>query len=100
MQLNDAVQLVQAKFNAEGQGRADGPELKAWQDAHTQFPVMMDVATQIWADQIIRMNEQAARQYAMQQQMMAQQQAMAAAQGQTDATGGETPAPAPAMAQA
>lgn len=75
MQLNDAVQLVQAKFNSEGQGNPNGPELKAWQDAHAQFPVMMDVATQIWADQIIRMNEQAARQHAMQQQMMAQQQA-------------------------
>ena len=83
MQLNDAVQLVQAKFNSEGQGNPDGPELKAWQDAHAQFPVMMDVATQIWADQIIRMNEQAARQYAMQQQqqqMLAQQQAAVAAQ--------------------
>ncbi len=97
MQLNDAVQLVQAKFNSEGQGNPNGPELKAWQDAHAQFPVMMDVATQIWADQIIRMNEQAARQHAMQQQMMAQQQAMQGGQG-----GGalDETAPAEEMAQA
>lgn len=97
MQLNDAVQLVQAKFNSEGQGNPNGPELKAWQDAHAQFPVMMDVATQIWADQIIRMNEQAARQHAMQQQMMAQQQAMQGGQG-----GGalDETAPAEELAQA
>ena len=99
MQLNDAVQLVQAKFNAEGQDRADGPELAAWQQAHAQFPVMMDVATQIWADQIIRMNEAAARQhYEMQQQQMMQQQMQEQMQMQQQGGEGQPQGEAPAQA--
>lgn len=56
MQLQEAVQLVQAKFVAETQGKMDGPEVTAYHDAFEKFPVMMEVATYCWSDQIVQQN--------------------------------------------
>jgi len=69
MQLQEAVQLVQAKFIAETQGRSEGPELDAYQDAFERFPVIMEVATYCWADQIVQQN------YEMRKKMTEQQAA-------------------------
>ena len=68
MQLQEAVQLVQAKFVAETQGKTEGPEIEAYHDAFEKCPVMMEVATYCWADQIVQQN------YEMRKQQMAQQQ--------------------------
>lgn len=59
MQLNEAVQLIQKKFMAEAQGKTEGPELDEYQDAFDRFPVMMEVATYCWADQIVQQNYEA-----------------------------------------
>lgn len=67
MQLQEAVQLVQAKFVAETSGKMEGPEIDAYHDAFEKFPVMMEVATHCWADQIIQQN------YEMRKKMEAQQ---------------------------
>ena len=78
MQLNEAVRIVQQKFNAESEGKMDGPELEAYQDAFKRFPVVMEVATHCVADQIIQANYEARRQAAM-ARMKQQQQGGAAA---------------------
>lgn len=70
MQLNEAVQLVQKKFMAESQGQTEGPELDAYQDAFDKFPVMMEVATYCWSDQIVQQNYEA-RKKAMAEQAAA-----------------------------
>ena len=80
MQLNEAVRIVQQKFNAEAEDKTEGPELEAYQDAFKRFPVVMEIATHCVADQIIQANHQA-RHQAMLQQQAAQQQAAAAAAG-------------------
>jgi len=67
MQLQEAVQLVQAKFVAETQGKSEGPEIDAYYEAVDKFPVMIEVATYCWADQIVQQN------YEMRKQQMAQQ---------------------------
>lgn len=67
MQLNDAVQLIQRKFMAESQGKTEGPELDAYQEAFEKFPVMMEVATYCWADQIVQQNYEARRKAMAQQ---------------------------------
>lgn len=59
MQLNEAVQLIQKKFMAESQGNSEGPELDEYQEAFDKFPVMMEVATYCWADQIVQQNYEA-----------------------------------------
>lgn len=56
MQLQEAVQLVQAKFVAETQGKSEGPEIDAYHDAFEKCPVLMEVATYCWADQIVQQN--------------------------------------------
>jgi len=75
MQLQEAVQLVQAKFLAETQGKTEGPEVDAYHAAFEQWPVVMEVATYCWSDQIVQQN------YEMRKKM-AEQQA---------AGGGDTP---------
>lgn len=65
MQLQEAVQLIQAKFIAETQGKSEGPELDAYQDAFEKFPVLMEVATYAWADQIVQQNYEARKQAAI-----------------------------------
>ena len=82
MQLNEAVQIVQQKFMVESQGKVDGPELDAYTDAFEKFPVMMEVATQCWSDQIIQQNYEARK-----------QQAIKAAQEQAQEAQGENAAP-------
>ena len=78
MQVNDALALVREKFTAEAQGQTEGEVADKYQDAFSDYPVTMEVATHIFAVQLIQHN--------MAQQMQAQQQA--AAQQQTQ--GGDT----------
>ena len=68
MQLQQAVQLVQAKFVAETQEKAEGPEIDAYHEAFEKYPVLMEVATYCWADQIVQQN------YEMRKQQMASQE--------------------------
>ena len=75
MQLQEAVQLIQAKFVAETQDKAEGPEIDAYHEAFEKYPVIMEVATYCWADQIVQQN------YEMRKQQAAQQ----------TASGGEAP---------
>ena len=65
MQLNDAINLVRDKFMAETQGQSGGDIADKYQDAFADYPVLMEVATQIFGVQIINQNIQ---------QQMAQQQ--------------------------
>lgn len=65
MQLNEAVQIIQQKFAAETQDKTDGPELDAYQSAFEKFPVLMEVATYAWADQIVQQNYEARKVAAM-----------------------------------
>jgi hypothetical protein len=75
MQLQEAIQIVQAKFMAEAQGNSEGDEADRYQDAFADFPVMMETATQIFAAQIIAQNlDQAQRQAQSQQQAQQQNQ--------------------------
>ncbi|MFN3167940.1 MAG: hypothetical protein ACE37H_12850 [Phycisphaeraceae bacterium] len=67
MQLQEAVQLVQAKFMAETQGKMEGPEIDAYHDAFEKFPVLMEVATYCWADQIVQQNYEMRKKMAEQQ---------------------------------
>lgn len=69
MQLQEAVQLVQAKFMAETQQKMEGPEIDAYHDAFEKYPVLMEVATYCWADQIVQQN------YEMRKKMTEQQAA-------------------------
>jgi hypothetical protein len=68
MQLQEAIQIVQAKFMAEAQSKPDGPEADRYQDAFGDYPAMMEVATQIFAAQIIAQNIEQAQRAAQQQQ--------------------------------
>jgi hypothetical protein len=74
MQVNDALNLVREKFAAEAQGTTDGAVADKYQDAFSDYPVTMEVATHIFAVQLIQHN--------MAQQMQAQQQAAKKAQEQ------------------
>lgn len=74
MQVNDALNLVREKFAAEAQGTTDGAVADKYQDAFSDYPVTMEVATHIFAVQLIQHN--------MAQQMQAQQQAAKQAQEQ------------------
>lgn len=56
MQLQEAVQLVQAKFVAETQDKFEGPEIDAYHEAFEKYPVLMEVATYCWSDQIVQQN--------------------------------------------
>ena len=56
MQLQQAVQLVQAKFMAETQEKNEGPEIDAYHEAFEKYPVLMEVATYCWSDQIVQQN--------------------------------------------
>lgn len=67
MQLQEAVQLVQAKFVAETQEKAEGPEIDAYHAAFEKYPVLMEVATYCWADQIVQQNYEMRKQAAAQQ---------------------------------
>ena len=67
MQLQEAVQLIQAKFVAETQDKAEGPEIDAYHQAFEKYPVIMEVATYCWADQIVQQNYEMRKQQAAQQ---------------------------------
>ncbi len=74
MQVNDALNLVREKFTAEAQGLTEGEVADKYQDAFSDYPVTMEVATHIFAVQLIQHN--------MAQQMQAQQQAAAQKQAE------------------
>jgi len=74
MQLQEAIQIVQAKFMAEAQDQTEGAEADRYQDAFADFPVMMETATQIFAAQIIAQNLDQAQRQAQQQQEQQNQQ--------------------------
>ena len=59
MQLQEAVQIIQAKFVAETQEKSEGPEIDAYHDAFEKYPVVMEVATQFVGDQIIQQHYEA-----------------------------------------
>jgi len=67
MQLQEAVQLIQAKFVAETQDKGEGPEIDAYHEAFEKYPVVMEVATYCWADQIVQQNYEMRKQQAAQQ---------------------------------
>ncbi|MEM9415458.1 MAG: hypothetical protein AAGA29_08285 [Planctomycetota bacterium] len=67
MQLQQAVEIIKQKFIAETQDKLDGPEFDAYSEAFEKFPVMMEVATYCWADQIVQQNYEARRQQALKQ---------------------------------
>ncbi|MEM6259974.1 MAG: hypothetical protein AAF711_13820 [Planctomycetota bacterium] len=67
MQLQEAVQLIQAKFVAETQDKSEGPEIDAYHAAFEKYPVIMEVATYCWADQIVQQNYEMRKQQAAQQ---------------------------------
>lgn len=67
MQLQQAVQLVQAKFVAETQEKSEGQEIDAYHEAFEKYPVLMEVATYCWADQIVQQNYEMRKQQAAQE---------------------------------
>ncbi len=67
MQVNDALNLVREKFTAESNGETAGDVSDRYQNAFSEFPVTMEVATHVLAVQLIQHN--------MAQQMQAQQEA-------------------------
>ena len=66
MQLQEAVQLIQAKFVAETQDKSEGPEIDAYHAAFEKYPVIMEVATYCWSDQIVQQNYEMRKQQAAQ----------------------------------
>jgi len=81
MQLQEAIAIIQKKFMAETQGQVEGEAIEAYQNAFDQYPVVMEVATAAFADEIIQRN------YEARKQMMAKQQAEGGGEG------GATPPP-------
>jgi len=79
MQVNDALNLVREKFTAEANGDTSGDVTQRYQDAFSDFPVTMEVATHILSVQLIQHN--------MAQQMQTQQQG--GAEGGDAAPGGD-----------
>ena len=73
MQVNDALNLVREKFTAESKGDSSGDVTQRYQDAFSDFPVTMEVATHILSVQLIQHN--------LTQQIQAQQAEQAAKQG-------------------
>lgn len=68
MQVQEAINLVQAKFVAESKGETDGEVAERYQSAFADFPVVMEVATIIIAQGLITQNYQAAMRKAQEQQ--------------------------------
>ncbi len=68
MQIQEAINLVQAKFMAESKGETEGDVAEKYADAFSNFPVMMEVATYIFAQGLITQNYQAAIQRAQREQ--------------------------------
>lgn len=60
MHIQEAINLVQSKFMAESQGQTSGEAADKYQDAFSDYPVMMEVATYIFAQGLITQNYQAA----------------------------------------
>lgn len=60
MQVQEAINLVQAKLAAEAKGETEGDVADRYQSAFADYPVMMEVATIIIAQGLITQNYQAA----------------------------------------
>ncbi len=67
MQLPEALQIVQNKFQSEVQGQTEGEAADKYAEAFDQFPVVMEVAAAFFADQIIQQNYEARKQAMAQQ---------------------------------
>lgn len=67
MQLQEAINMVQAKLKAETEGQTEGDAADQYHDAYENYPVMMEVATHIVAQGIITQNYHAAMQRAQQE---------------------------------
>ena len=89
MQIQEAINLVQSKFQAEAKGETDGDAVEQYQNAFADFPVMMEVATYIFAQGLITQNYQAALRRQQEKQANAQGGA-----GGPQAPGGAQPGPA------
>lgn len=79
MHIQDAINLVQQKFMAESKGETTGEAADKYSDAFSDYPVLMEVATYIFAQGLITQNYQAA---------MRKAQEDAARQGGAPAPGG------------
>ncbi|MEM7681900.1 MAG: hypothetical protein AAF288_08080 [Planctomycetota bacterium] len=90
MQLQQAVALVQAKFAAESQEKLDDPVHEQYHGAFDRYPLVMEVAVQAFADQVIQQNYEARKKAAIAQ---AQKRA-ADAQANGGGEAGEIDAPA------
>ncbi|MEM6749911.1 MAG: hypothetical protein AAGA57_06025 [Planctomycetota bacterium] len=67
MQLQQAVALVQAKFAAESQEKLDDPVHDQYHGAFDRYPLVMEVAVQAFADQVIQQNYEARKKAAIAQ---------------------------------
>ena len=67
MQLQEAINMVQAKLKAETEGTTQSDAADRYHDAYEQFPVMMEIATHIVAQGIITQNYHAAMAKAQQE---------------------------------
>lgn len=68
MHIQEAINLVQAKFMAESKGETTGEVADKYQDAFSDYPVLMEVATYIFAQGLITQNYQAAVRKAQEEQ--------------------------------
>ena len=68
MVIQEAINLVQAKFMAESKGEIEGEAADKYAEAFSNFPVMMETATYIFAQGLITQNYQAALQRAQREQ--------------------------------
>ncbi len=68
MVIQEAINLVQAKFMAESKGETEGEVADKYAEAFSNFPVVMEVATYIFAQGLITQNYQAAMQRAQREQ--------------------------------
>jgi hypothetical protein len=68
MHIQEAINLVQAKFMAESKGETAGEAADKYQDAFSEFPVLMEVATYIFAQGLITQNYHAALRKAQEEQ--------------------------------
>ncbi len=59
MQLQQAIQLVQAKFVAESKGETQGQAHDQYHNAFEQFPLVMEVAVTAFSDELIQRNYEA-----------------------------------------
>lgn len=52
MRLNEALQLIRAKYLEEQRGVSEGPVVERYKKACEQYPVMMNTAQGLWTAQM------------------------------------------------